>query len=325
MRIEQTAMLDYLGTPGVRFAIPVFQRVYSWTTRQCEELWEDCLRAGETGKPHFMGLVLYTHDADGGGMLDVIDGQQRLTTLSLLIAASGRRDLMARCLHTFDRGGGSKPKCKLVLSGNDAPTLSAIVGAGEMPEEPASRLVENYLLFKGKVDNELSNIDVLLRGLKILMVAAIELAPEDSPQLVFESLNSKGMPLSTADRVRNLIVASTRGDEQDALFEGRWLPLEEQAAAADPPAAMTRILDAWLADKYRSERIFDQGEVYGLFKRRMADEFGGSLDRAFDDLEAYADRYLSDSGMREEADASVELWVTGRPDELISEYKMFGD
>ena len=324
MKIEQTSVLDFLAMPGARFAVPVFQRVYSWTTRQCEELWEDCLRAGETGDPHFMGLILFAPDIDGGDMLDVIDGQQRLTTLSLLVAATGRRDLIARCLHSFDRAGGAEPKCKLMLSGNDAPTLSAVVGAGEMPEEPASRLVENYLLFKEKV-GALHDMRVLLRGLEALRIAAVELAPEDSPQLVFESLNSKGMSLSTADRVRNLIVASTQGGEQDDLFEGRWLPLEEQAAGAEPPATVTAILDAWLAERYRSERIFDHGEIYGLFKRRLADEFGGSLDRAFDDLAAYADRYLSNPDVREEADDSVGLWVMGKPDELISEYKMFGD
>ena len=101
--------------------------------------------------------------------------------------------------------------------------------------------------------------------------------------------------------------------------------LRHEAAAADPPAAVTGVLDSWLAEKYRSERIFDHGEVYGLFKRRLADEFGGSLERAFEDLAAYADRYLSNPDVREEADASVGLWVTGGPDELISEYKMFGD
>ena len=323
MRIEQKKMLDFLGMPGARFAIPVFQRVYSWNARQCEELWDDCLQAGETGEPHFMGLVLYAPDPDGGGVLSVIDGQQRLTTLSLLIAATGRRDLAARCLNAFDRSS-AKPKCKLVLSGADAPTLAALVGVDEMPEEPASRLVENYLLFKEKVDC-LPDIDSLMRGLEALEIAAVELAPEDSPQLVFESLNSKGMALSTADRVRNLIVASTQGDEQDALFEGKWLPLEGRAAAADPPATMTDILHAWLAEQFRSERIFDQSEVYGLFKRYLDDRFHDSLESALDDLSHYADRYLTDADMRTEADASVELWVAGKPDELISEYKMFGD
>ena len=96
MRIEQKKMLDFLGMPGARFAIPVFQRVYSWNARQCEELWDDCLQAGDTGEPHFMGLVLYAPDPDGGGVLGVIDGQQRLTTLSLLIAARYSRTSCAR-------------------------------------------------------------------------------------------------------------------------------------------------------------------------------------------------------------------------------------
>ena len=324
MKIKQVGMLDFMGQPGTRFAIPVFQRVYSWTARQCQDLWDDCLRAGQTGEPHFMGLVLYIPDADGCGVLDVIDGQQRLTTMSLLIAAAERRDLTARCLQVFDRGGGAAPRCKLALTGEDAPTLAAVVGAGEMPEEPASRIVENYLLFKEKVDG-LTDRGVLLRGLEALQVAAVELEPEDGPQYVFESLNSKGMPLCTADRVRNLIVATAAGDEQDALFEKVWLPLEERAAAAKPLASVTGLVHAWLAESYRSERIFDQSEVYGLFKRRLKDEFEGSLACLFADLETYATRYFSDPGMREEADASAELWVSGKPDELISEYKMFGD
>ena len=318
-------MLDFLGTPGAKFSIPIFQRVYSWNTRQCKDLWDDCLRAGKMGEPHFMGLVLYTHDADGGGMLDIIDGQQRLTTLSLLIAATGRRDLAGRYLQVFDKGGGAKPNCKLMLSGDDAATLAAIAGVGDMPEEPASRLVENYLLFKDKVENDLADIDLLVRGLKALQIATVELAPDDSPQLVFESLNSKGMQLSTADRVRNLIVATTQGREQDVLFEEKWLPLENRAACAEPPTTMTCVLHAWLAESFRSIQIFDQSEVYGLFKRRLNDEFEGSLERLFDAVAVYADRYLSDLALREDTDASVELWIAGKPDELISEYKMFGD
>ena len=324
MKIRQMGILDFMGQPGARFAIPVFQRVYSWTARQCEDLWDDCLQAGQTGEAHFMGLLLYIPDAEGGGVLDVIDGQQRLTTMSLLIAVAERRDLAARCLQSFDRGGGAKPRCKLALSGADAPTLAAIVGAGEMPEEPASRIVENYLLFKDKAEG-LADKGALLRGLEALQVAAVELEAEDGPQYVFESLNSKGMPLGTADRVRNLIVASTSGAEQDALFEKAWLPLEERAAAAEPPASVTGLLHAWLAEEYRSERIFDSSEVYGLFKRRLKDEFDGSLEQLFAGMEPYAERYFADAALREDADASTELWVAGKPDELISEYKMFGD
>ena len=324
MKIEQTSMLDFLARPAVRFAVPVFQRVYSWNARQCEDLWDDCLKAGKTGEAHFMGLVLYAPDADGGGVLDVIDGQQRLTTLSLLIAALDRRDLAAQCLLSFDRSG-AEARGKLVLSSFDAPTLFAIVGAGEMPEEPASRLMENYLLFREKVANELDDPETLLRGLRSLEVAAVELSSEDSPQIVFESLNSKGMPLDIADRLRNLIVTCEAGDAQPGLFKTRWLPLEQRAANAEPPATAAGLLLAWLAKSCRSTRIFDESEAYGVLKRRLSDEFDGSLERLFDDLETYAEHYFSDPALREEDDASADFWIAGKPNELISEYKLFGN
>ena len=90
MKIEQKKFLDVLGTPDMRFTIPVFQRVYSWTARQCEDLWDDVMRAGESGEEHFMGMLLYSHETDSwhsAEQLSVIDGQQRMTTLPLLLTA----------------------------------------------------------------------------------------------------------------------------------------------------------------------------------------------------------------------------------------------
>ena len=85
MQIEQKPILEVLGAEGIRYVIPVFQRVYSWSARQCDELWDDIMRAGRTGRPHFMGMLLFAHDPDAFGSLeqiDVIDGQQRMTTMT---------------------------------------------------------------------------------------------------------------------------------------------------------------------------------------------------------------------------------------------------
>ena len=93
MQIRQEGLLDFMGKADARFTIPVFQRVYSWNARQCEELWDDVMRAGATGGNHFMGMLLYSIDAQGREgieQFDVIDGQQRLTTATLLLCASSR-------------------------------------------------------------------------------------------------------------------------------------------------------------------------------------------------------------------------------------------
>ena len=313
MQIVQQPVLEVLQSEGVRFVIPVFQRVYSWNARQCEELWGDIMRAGRTGEPHFMGMLLLARDPEAHGgleQMDVIDGQQRMTTLMLLLAA----------LRPVE--GNLAP---LALSSLDRATLEALVCGDDLPEEPAGRLVDNYLLFARKAEEPGFDAETLRAGLCLLKVATVTLGPGDSPQLVFESLNSKGMALSTADRVRNLIVTTFDGEEQDRLFGEAWLPFERQVAQADAAATTTDVLHAWLAQRYRSVRILDESEVYGVFKTCLNDEFGGSLERALADVRAYGERFLADAGFRDEARARAEEWVAGKPEESVSEFKLFGD
>lgn len=338
MKIEQLQILNVLGAPDRRFAIPVFQRVYSWSARQCEELWSDVERAGRTGKPHFMGLLLCSHDPEGWhGMeqLNVIDGQQRLTTLTLLVSAFRAY---------LDRGGecagltadaladrylvadsGDSPSPKLVLSQMDRETLAALVGAAEPPEAPAQRILDNCLLFANKMDEQGFDAELFWKGLELLEVALVQLGPDDSPQVVFENLNSKGMSLSIADQVRNLIVASTEGEEQERLYTGSWVPIEDVAAAAQPPAAVSDVLHAWLVQDYRSVHIAEKSETYGVLKTCLRERYGGSLERLLADVRTFADRFLNDSEFREEQQREADAWVAGKPKDSISELKLFGD
>ena len=113
-----------------------------------------------------------------------------------------------------------------------------------------------------------------------LEVASVLLAPDDIPQLVFESLNSKGMALSLADRVRNLVVVTDDGSSalEERLFESRWLPLERAVADAGIDGLdVTTALEAWLAESYRDTRISDRSEVYGVFKSHLRDACGNDL------------------------------------------------
>ena len=344
MQIKQERFLDVLGTDNTCFTIPVFQRVYSWDARQCNELWDDIMAAGiadETEDPHFMGMLLYSADADaknGATQLDIIDGQQRTTTMTLLICALARyldekglqvdglcaKDLFERYLRI---GAGTRATGKLTLSFMDRETLYALVGVGIMPQEPAGRLIDNLELFFAKMQEPGFDVERLWRGLARLEVASVLLAHDDSPQLVFESLNSKGMALSTADRIRNFVVVTdeAEGRVADGIFETCWRPLEELAANAECGLDVTTIVQAWLAGKYRDTRIFDKSEVYGLFKNCLRDEFEGGLAALFEALSAYAHKLIEDEELRTEDLEDAERWVAGKPKELISEYKMFGD
>ena len=151
MQIRQEGFLELMGTANARFVIPVFQRVYSWDSRQCEELWEDIMATGSREKdgaePHFMGMLLYSADTEswhGAQQFDIIDGQQRMTTMSLLLCALARHldetgagvdglsasDLFDRYLRT---GSGANASGKLALSFMDRETLYALLGLTDMP------------------------------------------------------------------------------------------------------------------------------------------------------------------------------------------------
>ena len=336
MEIKQERFIDLLGRNGTRFVIPVFQRVYSWNARQCEELWGDIMTTGARGadEPHFMGMLLCMPDSEswqGTEQLDVIDGQQRMTTLTLLLCALARfldendasagghsaSDLLTRFLRTGDVG-------KLALSSMDRDTLFALVGVSAMPEEPAGRLIDNLELFFGKMQEAGFDAEQLWRGIEQLEVASVLLAHDDSPQLVFESLNSKGMALALADRVRNFIVVSDNANGTAGLFEKSWQPLERLVAHSDDHA-VTAAMTAWLAGTFRDVRIFDESEVYGVFKRCLREEFHDDVAALLADVAAYAEKLLGDETLRAEELENAERWTAGKPKDLISEYKMFGD
>ncbi len=345
MEIKQESFLDLLSKTDTRFVIPVFQRVYSWDARQCNELWEDIMEAGaqadDAGEPHFMGMLLYSADTEtwnGAAQFDVIDGQQRMTTMSLLLCALARyldetggsvdglsaNDVFERYLRI---GSGSKATGKLTLSFMDRETLYALIGVGIMPAEPAGRLIDNLELFYAKMQEPGFDVARFWRGLKQLEVASILMGHDDSPQLVFESLNSKGMALSTADRIRNFIVVTdeANGHVDDGVFERCWLPLERLVADGGCDLDVTTVVHAWLAGKYRETRIFDKSEVYGIFKSCLRGEYGDSLERALADVAEYARKLISDADFRTEELEDAGRWIAGKPKELISEYKMFGD
>ena len=313
MHIEQKPILEVLCDNSARYVIPVFQRVYSWNARQCEELWDDIIFAGKEGEPHFMGMLLFSRDPDGHGgreQISVIDGQQRMTTMMLLLSAMGP---------------GEFNLAPLSLSSMDRETFDAIVAGEELPETPAARLADNYLVFARKMEDESFDAQALIDGLRWLTVATVMLEADDSPQLVFESLNSKGMALSTADRVRNLLVASTTDEVQEHLYNDVWLPLEHMAASGKAPMTTTDVLHAWLAQRYRSVRILDASDVYGIFKTCLRDEYGDSLERALIAATEFCEKLKTDEPFRAEALERAHDWVAGKPEGSVSEFKLFGD
>ena len=358
MLVNQEYLLKLIERTGVRFQIPVYQRVYAWTQRQCEELWIDVLRAGSTGADHFIGTMLYGVDderpEDGRVVLDLIDGQQRFTTAMLLLAAL--RDALTEdgaekkavsagsdnetsaaavgyaapdpaqidsaLLFAVD-ADGIEPK--LTLSEVDQPTFRAILERTPLPEGDAlsANLVRSYAFFKERLHAE--GMSAAWRGLQRLLMIGAQLEEGDQPQAVFESLNARGVALSPADLIRNLLFVHFGYEEQKRLFQKYWEPIESMfpEAADMPDLYVDAALHAWLEEHAPDLTLQDASEIYTAFKASLRAHPGLPLEELLCSLHsscaAFAQR-LSTPDAKRHLD-----WAQGKLTGLVSERKLFGD
>lgn len=245
MKASEAILLKFLKN-ATQFVIPIYQRTYSWTDKQCEQLWEDIIRAGSHDdiKLHFMGSVVYVQDGLAGVMDStwlVIDGQQRLTTVSLLLEALARavgddeplegftaqriRDLYLR--NPSEKG---EKTFKLLLSENDKETLKALVAdrsREELGDRASLRVLANFDFFANKLKQHSDNLETICRGIAKLAIVDISLNRDyDNPQLIFESMNSTGKALSQADLIRNFILMGLEPEMQSELYSHYWRPME---------------------------------------------------------------------------------------------------
>ena len=243
MKATEAKLLDFLKK-SPQFVIPIYQRTYSWTEKECRQLWDDIVRCGSSDKiaVHFVGSIVYvesglsqvTHQAP----LLVIDGQQRLTTVSLLLAALAKA---VREGEPFDGFSQRKIKnyylvnpeetgerhFKLLLSQTDKATLTALIGDSEPPQQPSLRINANFDSFSGWIAENKVDLTTLCRGLAKLVVVDIALTrDQDNPQLIFESMNSTGKELSQADLIRNFILMGLEPVLQTNLYEQFWRQME---------------------------------------------------------------------------------------------------
>ncbi len=248
MKANEAKFLDFLKK-SPQFVVPIYQRTYSWTEKECRQLWEDILRTGSSDaiSAHFVGSIVYIEKGPRGITMDepmlVIDGQQRLTTLTLLLAA------MALALEKLDEANrepvdGFSPRklrnyylvnpeeegerhYKLILSQTDKDSLIAITCGGELPKERSLRVSENFALIESWIAARKGNLVPVCKGLAKLIVVDIALSrDQDNPQLIFESMNSTGRELTQADLIRNFILMGLDPKLQTRLYKQFWRPME---------------------------------------------------------------------------------------------------
>ena len=297
VQTKQELLLDFMAEPGVRFEVPPYQRSYAWGALQCDELWRDVMRAAKKGRPHFVGMVLYKQDDDSAApaRLEVVDGQQRLVTVTLILLALVRR-MRAEGLSFYGMDADALASsclldgadAKLTLARGDRATLRALVEGGELPEHPSRRLLDNLARFEELMGAEGFDAELLWRGLRSLEMIGIRLGEGDNPQAVFESLNSKGVPLTTADLVRNyLLIAESRG-EQARLYEQYWEPM--QGAFGDDPGSLklNTGICAWLDVRCESMHWDDEHTPFFVFKVYCEDEYDGTTEDLLRELRGFA-------------------------------------
>jgi uncharacterized protein with ParB-like and HNH nuclease domain/predicted transport protein len=243
MKATEAKLLDFLKK-SPQFVIPIYQRTYSWTQKECRQLWDDIMRTGanDAVAAHFVGSIVYIekglYQVSSQSPMLVIDGQQRLTTVSLLIAA------LAKALGDSEPVDGFSPRKlrnyyllnpeeegerrhKLILSQTDKASLTAIVDGNQLPAERSLRISENFELFEDLVAACKDDLTGLCKGIAKLVVVDISLSrDQDNPQLIFESMNSTGRELSQADLIRNFILMGLEPQLQTHLYDDFWRPME---------------------------------------------------------------------------------------------------
>lgn len=243
MQAREAKLLDLLKR-SPQFRIPIYQRTYSWTEKECRQLWDDIIRAGNSDKisVHFVGSIVYVESGLGNvthqSPLLVIDGQQRLTTVTLLLAAlayaigenrpfDGFSQRMIREYYLMNPLEDGERKFKLVLSQTDKTSLMALIALTELQGEPSIRINSNYESFIKWIREEGGDLTALCKGLIKLVVVDIALNRDhDNAQLIFESMNSTGKELSQADLIRNFILMGLEPELQTRLYEEFWRPME---------------------------------------------------------------------------------------------------
>jgi predicted transport protein len=311
-----------------QFVIPVFQRDYSWAEENCRQLWKDILliaqAPGERG--HFIGSVVYIQSGDSNAGFSrwlLIDGQQRMTTLTLLMAAL--RDHIIETGWSTDGDGPVAKKIdayflrnpledgekefKLQLRRHDNATLQAIIAGSALPEAPSANLRENYELFRDLLKE--ADPAQVYAGINRLMLVDVTLERGmDDPQLIFESLNSTGVNLSASDLIRNFILMSLTEKEQTRLYRDYWSKIEDLFRGSD--RVFANFIRDYLALRSKSAKLERSDLVYTAFRRA----FGGigqdpdALEALLVDLLRRARQYAAfavGSGSDERARAFAQL------------------
>ncbi|WP_187891376.1 DUF262 and DUF1524 domain-containing protein [Helicobacter pylori] len=316
MDAKATTLLGFFEeNQNNQFVIPIYQRLYSWKKEQCEQLWDDIIKIGGNDKMngHFIGSILYVRNGNThSSPLLIIDGQQRLTTITLLcIALRNHLSDEVKILEKFSRKetesylinsnkDGDK-KFRLILSESDKDTLLSLIDENKRkPSEPSVKIMENFKLFEKWISENTDKLETIFKGLEKLMIVWIALEKgKDDPQLIFESMNSKGIELTQTDLIRNYIIMETEVENQKDFYNGYWRAMEENFKQNE--TLFNRFVRHYLTIK--TGKIPNIKKVYEAFKDYQQKE-GIEIEDLLKDLQKYCG-YFCQIAFKKEADKDL--------------------
>ena len=305
MKASERKIKDLFSEPNTFFSIPVYQRDYNWQEKQCKQLFKDILTAGENKEisSHFIGSIVYIHEGVyeiGEKEFSVIDGQQRMITITLLFIAlyhklkennSKEADKIYE-LYLINKFSEKEVNLKLVPPEENLNILIKVLENkfNELENYRDRNLVKNYSYFKKELtkfsDSEIQNIIV---GIDKLIYVNIALENgKDDPQRIFESLNSTGLDLSQGDLIRNYILMDLDRKEQNRIYKNFWIPIENNCKISDGNEVKN-----YVSDFIRDYLTLKRGEI--PVKAKVFEEFKMFYDNPDDlkleELKNYSVKY----------------------------------
>jgi len=320
MKANEINLNRFLASNDTQFVIPVYQRNYDWTHAHCKQLVDDILMVGLDQKinSHFIGSIVFIHDdvysSSGIRELTIIDGQQRITTITLIYLVLYKialklenKALESRIQETYlINKFAESEKLKLRPTENNDKALKFLLNNREKKEQfpEYSRLIENFDYLQTRINEQ--NFDVIQKGLDKLMFVEISLERnKDDPQRIFESLNSTGLDLSQADLIRNYILMGLKPKHQEKIYDNYWQEIERLCTVKE--SSINRVSD-FIRDflTVENREIPNKGKVYIEFRNKY--QFGTdveALEKVLSKIKKYAFYYFKLINPDNEEDRAV--------------------
>ncbi|MGL2810934.1 DUF262 domain-containing protein [Helicobacter pylori] len=299
MRVKESTINDFFALTGTIFSIPVYQRNYTWAEENCEKLLQDIINISQNKKTHFMGSITYIlHLIDDEKSLRqlqefvIIDGQQRITTIMLLLKAIETKIQNEGIKKEIDgllNLSGQRLRLKPIKSDKEAFDLVMQNRSHEL--QGVSHIRNNYRFFTKELDKYLEKgyrIEEIYGAFLRLKIVAVGLElGEDDPQVAFESINATGVQLKGLDLIRNYLMMGENSDRQKHLYDTYWVSLENWLGEKDLNDFIKTYLRIYL-EKKLSE---GEREVYYALKAHHRDNFSDDIQGLMSDMREYGRIY----------------------------------